>query len=62
MDILMSIFVIGNSFFTGLQGHILFLLGIYFIYISNAIPKVPHMLPHLLPTHLLPHPLPHPPN
>jgi hypothetical protein len=23
-----------------------FLLGIYFIYISNAIPKVPHMLPH----------------
>jgi hypothetical protein len=28
-------------------------LGIYFIYISNAIPKVPHMLPH---------PLPHPPT
>jgi hypothetical protein len=27
----------------------LFLLGIYFIYISNAIPKVPHMLPHPLP-------------
>jgi hypothetical protein len=26
-----------------------FLLGIYFIYISNAIPKVPHMLPHQLP-------------
>jgi hypothetical protein len=24
------------------------LLGIYFIYISNAIPKVPHTLPHLL--------------
>ena len=24
-------------------------LGIYFIYISNAIPKVPHMLPHPLP-------------
>ena len=27
----------------------IFLLGIYFIYISNAIPKVPHMLPHPLP-------------
>jgi hypothetical protein len=24
-------------------------LGIYFIYISNVIPKVPHMLPHPLP-------------
>ena len=24
-------------------------LGIYFIYISNAIPKVPHLLPHPLP-------------
>jgi hypothetical protein len=24
-------------------------LGIYFIYISNAIPKVPHTLPHPLP-------------
>jgi hypothetical protein len=23
-----------------------FFFGIYFIYISNAIPKVPHMLPH----------------
>jgi hypothetical protein len=30
-----------------------FLLGIYFIYISNAIPKVPHTLPY---------PLPHPPT
>lgn len=30
-----------------------FKLGIYFIYISNAIPKVPHTLPH---------PLPHPPT
>jgi hypothetical protein len=30
-----------------------FLLGIYFIYISNAIPKVPHSLPD---------PLPHPPT
>jgi hypothetical protein len=30
-----------------------FLLGTYFIYISNAIPKVPHTLPH---------PLPHPPT
>jgi hypothetical protein len=29
------------------------LLGIYFIYISNAIPKVPHTLPH---------PVPHPPT
>jgi hypothetical protein len=29
------------------------LLGIFFIYISNAIPKVPHTLPHPapLPTH-----------
>jgi hypothetical protein len=26
-----------------------FLLGIYFIYISNAILKVPHTLPHPLP-------------
>ena len=26
-----------------------FLLGIYFTYISNAIPKVPHTLPHPLP-------------
>jgi hypothetical protein len=31
-----------------------FLLGIYFIYISNAIPKVPHMLPHPLPHPLTP--------
>jgi hypothetical protein len=30
-----------------------FKLGIYFSYISNAIPKVPHTLPH---------PLPHPPT
>jgi hypothetical protein len=30
-----------------------FKLGIYFIYISNAIPKVPHLLPN---------PLPHPPT
>ena len=29
-----------------------FLLGIFFIYISNAIPKVPHTLP---PTPLPPH-------
>jgi hypothetical protein len=29
-----------------------FLLGIFLIYISNAIPKVPHTLPHTpLPTH-----------
>jgi hypothetical protein len=27
----------------------LFILGIYFIYISNAIPKVSHKLPHPLP-------------
>jgi hypothetical protein len=32
-------------------------LGIYFIYISNTIPKVPHTLPYPLP-----HPLPHPPT
>jgi hypothetical protein len=30
----------------------IFLLGIFLIYISNAIPKVPHTLPHTpLPTH-----------
>jgi hypothetical protein len=28
---------------------LIFLLGIYFIYISNAIPKVPHTLPPPLP-------------
>jgi hypothetical protein len=28
---------------------VFFKLGIYFIYISNAIPKVPHTLPHPLP-------------
>jgi hypothetical protein len=27
----------------------IFLLGIFFIYISSAIPKVPHTLPHPLP-------------
>jgi hypothetical protein len=32
---------------------LLTLLGIYFVYISNAIPKVPHTLPH---------PIPHPPT
>jgi hypothetical protein len=32
-----------------------FLLGIFFIYISNAIPKVPHTLqPPCSPTHPLP--------
>jgi hypothetical protein len=31
----------------------LFLLGIFFTYISNAIPKVPHTPPHS-PTHPLP--------
>jgi hypothetical protein len=30
------------------------LLGIFFIYISNAIPKVPLTLPPYFPTHLLP--------
>ena len=29
-------------------------LGIFFIYISNAIPKVPHTLPRHSPTHPLP--------
>jgi hypothetical protein len=29
----------------------IFLLGIFFIYISNAIPKVPHTLPPPLPSH-----------
>jgi hypothetical protein len=28
---------------------IIIILGIYFIYISNAIPKVPHTLTHPLP-------------
>jgi hypothetical protein len=40
----------GESFFFFLQ----FLLGIFFIYISNAIPKVPHTLPAHSPTHPLP--------
>jgi hypothetical protein len=31
-----------------------FLLGIFLIYISNAIPKVPHTLPPHSPTHPLP--------
>jgi hypothetical protein len=35
-----AIIFFGNSFF---------FLGIYFIYMSNAIPEVPHMLPHPLP-------------
>jgi hypothetical protein len=36
---------------------LIFLLGIFLIYVSNAIPKVPHTLPHLpcSPTHPLPH-------
>jgi hypothetical protein len=32
----------------------IFLLGIFFIYISNAIPKVLHTLPPYSPTHPLP--------
>jgi hypothetical protein len=32
----------------------IFLLGIFLIYISNAIPKVPHTLPTHSPTHPLP--------
>jgi hypothetical protein len=32
----------------------IFLLGIFLIYISNAIPKVPHTLPPHSPTHTLP--------
>jgi hypothetical protein len=33
----------------------IFLLDIFFIYISNAIPKVPYTLPlHCFPTHPLP--------
>jgi hypothetical protein len=31
-----------------------FKLGIFFVYISNAIPKVPQTLPHYSPTHPLP--------
>jgi hypothetical protein len=31
-----------------------FLLGIFLVYISNAIPKVPHTLPPHAPTHPLP--------
>jgi hypothetical protein len=41
-----------KNYFFQVNGYIL-LLGIYFIYISNAILKVPHTLPH---------PLPHPPT
>jgi hypothetical protein len=33
---------------------LIFLLGIFLIYISNAIPKVPHTLPPNSPTHPLP--------
>jgi hypothetical protein len=36
------------------QFFLFLLLGIYFIYISNAIPKVPPTLPHHSPTHPLP--------
>jgi hypothetical protein len=39
-----------------------FLLGIFSIYISNAIPKVPHTLPTHSPTHPLPHPPTPPPT
>ena len=54
-----SYFHLWNLFFSSSSVYIIFyfiyflLLGIYFIYISNAIPKVPHTLPH---------PLPHPPT
>jgi hypothetical protein len=47
-EVLYILFLSYVSFFL-----ISFLLGIYFIYISNAIPKVPHTLPH---------PLAHPPT
>jgi hypothetical protein len=43
--------MLASSFFF----HYYFLLGIFFIYISNAIPKVPHTLPSHSPTH--PHPI-----
>jgi hypothetical protein len=35
--------------FTNALVLLFFLLGIYFIYISHAFPKVPYMLPHALP-------------
>jgi hypothetical protein len=39
-------------FFCGVQFFKKNLIGIFFIYISNAIPKVPHTLPPIsLPTH-----------
>jgi hypothetical protein len=42
-----SFFIKWNSQYTLKQYFLFyFLLGIYFICISNAIPKVPHMLPH----------------
>ena len=47
-----SYFHFWNLFFSSSSVYIIFyfiyflLLGIYFIYISNAIPKVPHTLPH----------------
>jgi hypothetical protein len=42
-----------SSQYFSMGKELLFLLGIFFIYISNAIPKVPHTLPPPtpLPTH-----------
>jgi hypothetical protein len=45
--ILKTIHVVNNFFFSFFS-FLKLLLGIYFIYISNAIPKVPHTLPHPL--------------
>ena len=40
--------LIGENMLFSLFSFFIFLLGIFLIYISNAIPKVPHTLPQLL--------------
>jgi hypothetical protein len=42
-------FLLGLSSCTYFFFFLFFSIGIYFIYIPNAIPKVPHTLPHPLP-------------
>ena len=46
--------VLGVFLFVCLFCFLIFLLGIFLIYISNDIPKVPHTLPPTPPTHPLP--------
>jgi hypothetical protein len=56
-----SIYLLGKcaNLLKGFGFHFVFLLDIFFIYISNAIPKVPYTLPvPCSPTHQLPLPGP----